>query len=143
MSRSLLGGAAELERVVDEPLHLLRGEAALEAGHRAVALGDALADGRAVAAQRHGRDEQVGVGIEGQRARVPLSPVAVATGAVGLVELGRGEVLPGAAGKDGGGDRDHGHGERREETERTELQGLRWTWVAVAWSRGRTTISSM
>src|SRR5436305_11048608 len=140
MSRGLLGGMAELQRVVDEPLDLLRFEPALEGRHRAVAFGDALTDGGAVAAQRHGRGEEAGARVEGERAGVPLSTVAVAAGAVGVVELGRREVLPGAAGDPRGhGDPcDHG-----EEAEREQLQGLRWTIVAVAWSRGRTTISSM
>src|SRR5436305_324556 len=137
MSRGLLGGVAELQRVVDEPLDLLRFEPALEGRHRAVAFGDALTDGGAVAAQRHGRGEEAGARVQGERAGVPLSTVAVAAGAIGVVELGRREVLPGAAGDP------RGHGERRKEAEREQLQGLRWTIVAVAWSRGRTTISSM
>src|SRR5436853_2682111 len=143
MSRGLLGGmagVAELQRVVDEPLDLLAIEPALEGRHRAVAFGDALADGGAVAAQRHGRGEEVGPRVQGERAGVSFPPVAVAAGAVGLIELGRREVLPGAAGDP------RGHGDPRdygEEAERKQLQGLRWTIVAVAWSRGRTTISSM
>src|SRR5947209_6263284 len=144
MSRGLLGrmagvaGVAELDRVVDEPFDLLRIEPALEARHRAMAFGDALADCGAVATQRHGRGEEVGARVQGQRAGDSFPPVAVAAGAGVGVELGRREVFPGATG--GPGD----PGERREEeAERKEPQGLRWTIVAVAWSRGRTTISSM
>src|SRR5258706_8009959 len=139
MSRGLLGSAAEHDREVDEPLDLLGVEPALEGRHRARAFGDAFANCLAVAAQRHGRGEEIGVRVEGQRAGGSLSPIAVAAGAIGLVELGSREGLPGATCKQGD--------ERREEKGRVELQccqvGRRWTIVAVAWSRGRTTISSM
>src|SRR5215213_3608483 len=92
-----VGGAAELEREVDQPLDLLTVEPAGEARHRAIALGDALPDGRAVAAPHHRRGEEVQVRVEIAGARVARTLVAVAAGAVGLVELGRREVFPGAA----------------------------------------------
>src|SRR3954468_13119561 len=140
MSRSLLGGVAERDRVVDEPLDLPGVEPAFEGRHRALAFGDALADRRAVAPQSHGRGEEVGVRVEFQRARDSLPAVAMAAAAIGVIELGSRQVFPPATGTE--------RGERREENERVRLQGVRqagrrWTIVAVAWSRGRTTISSM
>src|SRR5258708_34369513 len=139
MSWCLLGGVAELNREVDEPLDLLGIEPALEGRHRARAFGNAFADRRAVATQRHGRGEKVGVRVEGQRPRVSLPLGTVAATAISRVELWSREVFPGAT-------REQGE-QRREVESREELQisqvGRRWTIVAVAWSRGRTTISSM
>src|SRR6185295_3595913 len=95
----LLGLTAELKGEIDQPLDLLGFEPAGEAGHRAIAFGDALPDGCAVAAAHHGRGGEVEIRIEAQRARISLSPLAMAAGAIGLVELGCGEGLPGAAGE--------------------------------------------
>src|SRR5215203_203591 len=140
MSGALFRGMTELESEIDQPLDLAGREPAREARHGAVALGDALPDGRAVAPPHHGRGEEVQVRVELEGAAVALPFRAVAAGAVGLVELGSRQVLPGAA---------HGRQQerqRRQQEERPELQQrqvLRFTRVAVAWSRGRTTISSM
>src|SRR5262245_44502289 len=113
MSASLLGGLAELEGEVDEPLDLLRAQPAGEAGHRAVALDDALADGRAVTLAHHGRGDEIEIRVAVEIARISAAVVAVAAGAGGAVERGRGEVLGGTTGER----------HRREEQGRAELQG--------------------
>src|SRR4029077_14678827 len=122
MSRSLLGCAVELYREVDEPLDLPGVETPREGGHRSVALPDATADRRAVAAPHHGRGEEVQVRIEEQRVGVPLAPpmLAMAAGAVGRVELRRRQVPARAAGPQRTEERQR----RGEEQGRPELQTL-------------------
>src|SRR6185295_8026292 len=99
MSGGLLGGLAELEGEVDEPLDLGRAQPAGETGHRSVALGDAPTDGRAVSLAHHGRGDEVEIRVAVEVAGNPSSCRAVATGAGGPVELGRGQVLRGATGE--------------------------------------------
>src|SRR5215216_2354105 len=124
-----VGGAAELEHEVDQPLDLLTVKPAGEARHRAVALGDALADGRAVTAPHHGRGEEVEVRVEIAGARIARALFAMAAGAVGLVELGRREVLPGAARR---GQQRRQKRQRRHEEEQPELQGVK-SWRDRFW----------
>src|SRR5436309_2106454 len=148
MSRSRLGvvpgRAAELEGEVAGALDLLPVEPAGEAGHRPIPLPDALAHRRAVAAPHHGRGEQIEVRVEGEVIALPLPPLAVAAGAVGGVELRRGQVLPRASDPEQGPEQGDEEQQGRPGAQVCGFAGSRrCTMVEVAWSRGRTTISSM
>src|SRR5436305_2279147 len=139
MSRSCLPGG-ELQSEIDDPLHLLRREPAGEGGHRAVAVADALPHGGAVPPPHHGGGEQVEIRIELHRLLRPLPAVTVAARALVLVERGRAAVARARA----AGEERQRQGGEEEPPHRGELpSSRRCTWVAVAWSRGRTTISSM
>jgi hypothetical protein len=116
MSRFLLWGTAELESEVDEPLDLLRVEPASEARHRTFALGNLVANRRAVTVADQGRGAEVEVGIEAQTARVSLAAFAMAAGAVAPIELRGGEVLAGAAGEP------RQRPKQKEQEKRPELQ---------------------
>src|SRR3954463_4249085 len=147
MSRSLLG-IAELEGEVDEPLDLLPVEPAGGGGHRPIPLPDALAHRRAVAAPHHRRGEQIEVRVEGEVVALPLPPLAVAAGAVGGVELRRGQVLARASDPEQGPEQGPKQGDEEQQGRPgAQVCGFagprRCTMVEVAWSRGRTTISSM
>src|SRR3954468_15394540 len=141
MSRSLLG---KLEGEVDEPLDLRGIEPAGEAGHRPVPVPDALAHRRAVAAPHHGGGEQVEVRVEGEVVPLPLPPLAVAAGAVGGIELRRRQVLARASDPERVPEQGD---EKQQGRPGAKVCGFaasrRCTMVEVAWSRGRTTISSM
>src|SRR5215213_2646218 len=123
---------------VDEALDLLGREPPGEARHGAVSLGDAVADERPVPPPHHGGNQEVEVRAELQRLRIPLPLpfVTVAAGAVGRVDLGRSFRFLRAA-------REKRQGREQEEGAPRSQGCLRCTRVAVAWSRGRTTISSM
>src|SRR6185369_9420732 len=128
MSGASLSGW-ELEREIDQPLQLLRGQPAAEGRHRAVALQETLAHRGAVPLQHHGRGEKVQLWIQLDRLFRTLSTVAVAARAVFPVEPRRAAV-PVAACQQGQQD-----GEEHSPPQRDPVS--RWsdrTYLANSWT---------